>query len=424
MRHGLLGRWSGPDADRRRLTALVSAGLVDSLCLSMAWTVLILWVADEHGLGAVGACSAAMLVGVALSAPIAGRVAARADGRRLLQTVTGVEMGLRATLAVLVLTGPPLPLLVLCISAMNVTAWTGYAAMRAEVAAVRPGPTALTWYGTAVAAVEAGGVAFVALLTVDPAAREGVLTVVMVVNVLGLAPTLMVARGSRVRRAGAAPADRRGRPSGLPAVGALLMLIGSAPTLLYVALSEQAHGRTSVAAAAVSFVVGSLLAGTVASAVQKREGSSTSRYCLVAAGMVAGWVVAPVSVPLLCAAQLMSGLCMTLLEGLLDSAAATRQPHRVTGALASVTAGRALGSAAGTAVLPLLVVGAGLPVIAAVATSVLMVCGLGAASWRRSGDPGTSTVPRPRTAASGVRPAPEVVLVGIEDRAESPPARS
>ncbi len=82
--------------------------------------------------------------------------------------------------------------------------------------------------------------------------------------------------------------------------------------------------------------------------------------------MVAGWVVAPVSVPLLCVAQLMSGLCMTLLEGLLDSAAASREPDRVTGALASVTAGRALGSAAGTAVLPLLVVQTGLPVAAAV----------------------------------------------------------
>lgn len=421
MRPGLLQWWSSPDGDRRRLAALASAGLVDSLCLSMAWTVLVLWVADEHGLAAVGLCSAAMLVGVALSAPVAGRVAARADGRLLLQTVTGVEMGLRAALALLVLSEAPLLLLVLCIGATNVTAWTGYAAMRAEVAAVRPGPAALTWYGTAVAAVEAGGVALAALFTVDPAVRDTVLTVVMVVNITGLVPTLLVARGSRVRRAAPAQADRRGRPSRLPALGALLMLLSSAPTLLYVALSEQAHGRTAVAAAALSFVAGSLLAGTAASALQKRPGSSLSRYCLVAAGMVAGWVVAPVSVPLLCAAQLMSGVCMTLLEGLLDSAAATRQPHRVTGALASVTSGRALGSVAGTAALPLVMVHTGLPVAAAVATAVLVVGGLCAASWRRHDDPGTAAVPRPRAGASGRRRVPRAVTATHEPPEEALP---
>ncbi len=53
---------------------------------------------------------------------------------------------------------------------------------------------------------------------------------------------------------------------------------------------------------------------------------------------------------------------MTALEGLLDGHAAARRPDQVTAALAEATAGRALGSALGTAVLPLVVAGAGLGV--------------------------------------------------------------
>jgi hypothetical protein len=371
--------------DRRRLGALVAAGLVDSLCLSVAWTLLILRVAEEQGLAAVGICSAATLVGVALSAPVAGRISVRLNGRRLLRATAGVEMALRATVAALVLWGAPVLPLALCIAAMNVSAWTGYAGMRAEVAAVRPGAAALTWYGMAIAAVEAVGVAVAVLLPTGPAVEDAVFSAVVSAYVLALVPTIVVAGGSRVRRAAGALAAgaRRRAPSGPAVVGGLLMLVGSAPTLLYVALSEQAHGRASVAAAAVAFVAGSLLAGPAASALQRRPGSPGLRYVLAAAGMVGGWMVAPLSVTLLCAAQLLSGLCMTLLEGLLDSAAVARDPHRVTGALASVTAGRALGSAAGTAVLPLLVLQTGLPVAAGAATAVLLLLAVLTSAARR-----------------------------------------
>ncbi len=224
--------------------------------------------AEEHGLAAVGVCSAAMLVGVALSAPVAGRVAARLDGRRLLGTVTVVELGLRVTLAAArPVAGARCCCWSLCVGVMNITAWTGYAAMRAEVAAVRPGPAALTWYGTGVAAVEAGGVALAAFLTVDPAARHGVLVgSSWSPTCSGSCPPCW----SRAARASAGPLRCRRAARGVcpscPLAGGLLMLVGSAPTLLYVALSEQAHGRTAVAAAAVSFVVGSLVAGTLASA--------------------------------------------------------------------------------------------------------------------------------------------------------------
>ena len=74
---------------------------------------------------------------------------------------------------------------------------------------------------------------------------------------------------------------------------------------------------------------------------------------------------------------------MTLLEGLLDSAAADREPHRVTGALASVTAGRALGSACGTALLPFVVLQTGLPIAAAAATAALLLLAVLTAGARR-----------------------------------------
>jgi hypothetical protein len=403
---------TGPRQDRRRLAALVTAGLVDSLCLSVAWTLLVLRIVDEQGLAAVGVCSAAMLVGVALSAPVAGRVAVRLDGRRLLWTAAGVEMVLRVSLALLVFSAAPVLLLALCTAAMNVAAWTGYAGMRAEVASVRPGAAALTWYGTAIAAVEAVGVALAAFLPAGPSVQDAVLSAVVVAYVLGLLPTVLVAAGSRVRPSTVVPAEARSRaPSGLAVLGGLLMLLGSAPTLLYVALSEQAHGRAAVGAAAVAFVAGSLLAGPAASALQRRPGSPGLRYVLAAAGMCAGWVVAPLSIPLLCAAQLLSGLCMTLLEGLLDSAAAAREPHRVTGALASVTAGRALGSAAGTAVLPLVVLQAGLPVAAAAATGGLLVLAAVTAAARRRPAGADEVVRRIPPAARPPVPAPRVLVL-------------
>lgn len=395
---GTCSRPPGRPWNGRRLAALVTAGLVDSLSLSVAWTLLVLRVADEHGLAAVGVCSAAMLVGVAFSAPIAGRMATRLDGRRLLRTAAGAEMALRGGLALLVLSEAPVLPLALCIAAMNVSAWTGYAGMRAEVASVRPGAEALTWYGTAIAAVEAAGVALAAVLPTGPAVEDTVLSAVAVAYVLGLVPTVLVAGGSPVRRAARLPGTgRRSAPSGLAVLGGLLMLLGSAPTLLYVALTEQSHGRAAVGAAAVAFVAGSLLAGPAAAALQRRPGSPGLRYILAAAGMAAGWVVAPLSLPLLCAAQLLSGLCMTLLEGLLDGAAAAREPHRVTGALASATAGRALGSAAGTAVLPLIALQTGLPVAAAAATAALLLLAALTAAARRTAvatEEGTRRFPR------------------------------
>ena len=72
-----------------RLRRLIATALVDSFGLSLGWTVFSLHVTRGHGLAGLGLCNAAMLVGVALSAPAAARLSTRLDGRALLRA-TGV----------------------------------------------------------------------------------------------------------------------------------------------------------------------------------------------------------------------------------------------------------------------------------------------------------------------------------------------
>ena len=177
------------------------AGLVDSLCLSFGWTVLMLRIVSDYGLGAAGLASAAMLVGVAISAPVASRFAWLMDGRQLLRSAASVEALLRVAVFALLVAGAPLLSIVVCVGALNVAAWTGYAGMRAEVAAASPGTSALTWYGTGVAAIEAVGAASAALLPlITDVDTPQVLVIVTGVYVLGLVPTVVVAGGSPIRR--------------------------------------------------------------------------------------------------------------------------------------------------------------------------------------------------------------------------------
>jgi hypothetical protein len=96
----------------------------------------------------------------------------------------------------------------------------------------------------------------------------------------------------------------------------------------------------------------------------------------VAAGIVAGWSLAPFSIAWLCVAQLGAGLCSTAVEGLIDSYAAERRPDAVTATLARTTAGRALGSAAASAAFPTVVLAVGLSVTTAgIAVGLLLAAG-------------------------------------------------
>ena len=288
-----------PLAARRRLVRLMGAGLVDSLCLSVAWTVLMLQVVASYGLAAAGMCSAAMLIGVALSAPVAGWMASLLSGRHLLRAAAAAEATLRVSVFMLLFTDAPVWLLALCISTMNVTAWTGYAGMRAEVAAVSSGPTALTWYGTIVAAVEAAGVAVAAFLPArGGVSPDAVLLAVMAAYVLALVPTVIVAGGSSIAPGGRRarrPDLRRGAVSAPTLGGTVLMFLASAPTLLAVALAADLHGREAVAPAAIAFTLGSLAAPALTRRIPEHRTDHLGLWIACALGMVVGWVLAPAS---------------------------------------------------------------------------------------------------------------------------------
>lgn len=383
------------DLTRRRLLGLMAAGLVDSFCLSLAWTVVVLELTSRYGLVAAGVCSTAMLVGVALSAPIASSMAQRLDGRRLLRTAGGIEAVLRVAVFALLMGGAPVWLLGVCVAAMNVVAWTGYAGMRAEVAAVSDGAAGITWYGTIVAAVEAVGVAAGALLPLGSggAPSTAVLTAVTLLYVLALVPTFVVAGGSQVPQALRSPGRTLlgRRPSKATLQGALVMTVASAPTLLAVALAAELHGRAAVGLSAGAFTVGSLLAPAMAGFVERMQRNNLTWWLVLGAGMVLGWTMAAQAVVWLCVAQLVSGCCMTTLEGLLDTRAAQERPHAVTAALARATAARALGSAVGTAVLPVVIASAGLPATAVALTAGLAVIAVTTKIVGAVGRPGLST---------------------------------
>lgn len=390
---------------QRRLRRLMLAGWVDSVCLSFAWTLLILEVVERHGLRAAGLAGAAMLIGTALSAPVASHLSMWLGGRQLLRTAAAAESLLRVGVFALLVMNAGMWSLVVCIAVMNITAWTGYAGMRAEVASVAPGPKALTLYGTGVAAVEALGAAGAAF--VPASAIQGpslVVVVIVVVYVLALLPTVIVAGGSTIEPARALVREhpRATRPS-LPLVaGVLLMSIASAPTLLAVALAAELHGRDSVPAVAVAFTVGSLTAPYLSGRVERRTANGPAAWILCAVGMVLLWPLAPWSVAALCGAQLLSGLFMTTLEGLLDATAAAHARSSVTGALARATAGRAFGSAAGTAALPVGVATLGLSAVTGGAAFALLSGAMVVTGWNRFGDPAVGAA-APRHVLTGAR---------------------
>jgi hypothetical protein len=374
----------------RRLHRLIAAALVDSFGLSLGWTVFSLQVVRTHGLAGLGMCNAAMLVGVALSAPVTARLSARIDGRALLRTTAAIEATLRVGTFGLLLAGVPLPLIAVAVVASNVVAWTGYAGMRAEVAAADPRGSAMTWYMVAVAAIEAAGIATAALLPVGPdgLVGGGLTLGIMVVYGACLLPTWQVARDARVVRTRPRRLAAGRRPTGLLAAGALVMLLGSGPTLLAVGLAAELHGTRWVAGSALAFALGSLLAPVLVARFERRALPPAISWPALGVGMVAGWSIAAWHPAGLLVAQLIAGMCMSALEGDMDArVAANRSVRSVTAGLASAAALRAFGSAAAVALAPRVVSVTGVGWLAgALATGLATIVALRLA-WRlRHGD--------------------------------------
>src|SRR6185437_4507475 len=124
-------------------------------------------------------------------------------------------------------------------------AFAGFAAMRAEVAAIDARPRAMTRYAMSILAVEATGAGLAALLPIPT-------FVIIIVYGVSLLPTIVCARKARVTSS-SAPARRLPIPLGLLAGGATIGLLAYGPTLLNVALATELHGQNAVAYAAVSF---------------------------------------------------------------------------------------------------------------------------------------------------------------------------
>jgi plastocyanin len=361
-----------------RFVHLLAAGLIDSFGMTLGWTVFSLHVLKTHGLSWLGACNAAMLVGVALSAPATAWLSPRLHTRTLLRASSAVEAVLRVASFVLLLAGAPVWLLAAVIVVTYTAGLAAYAGMRAEVSAASPpdaAAAAMTLFVVVIMAVEAAGVAAAALLPGDPPGTAGGL-LVGVVAVYGASqlPTWLVAGGATVGRAPRRAAGRaRARVAPPLLAGALVMLLGSGPALLAVGLAPELHGARWVAGAALAFTAGALLAPWAVALLERRRLPAAVTWPAWGAGMLLGWIVAPAHVAGLLAAQLLAGLCVAAFEGSMDAHIAARQTSgHLTGSLAASEAVRALGSAAAVAALPALVGARSVAAFSVVASAALL----------------------------------------------------
>ncbi|MGX6603040.1 hypothetical protein ACWKSP_13005 [Micromonosporaceae bacterium Da 78-11] len=389
-------RRAGPGGMRRagRLRELLVSGVVDSFGMALGWTVVVLFATVRGGLAEAALYNAAMLVGVVLSAPVTGWLSRRLNGRSLLRGAAGVEVLLRLGVLGGLIAGLPSWAVATGIVLMNVSAWAGFAGMRAEVTAVDASARSMTRYAVSIAGVEAAGTALAALLPVGPAGYPTgwLLGAVFAVYLGSLLPTVFVARRARI--ATGAPSrvvaptpllgtGRRWPSTRMLVAGGGVMLIASGPTLLAVPVTEQLHGGRWVAAAAVAFSLGTLLSTTAGEAIRRLKLPAVLRWSLWGLGMLIGWIFAPGYAPMVLAAQFAAGLSQTAFEGDMDSRVAeAAAPATVTRDLAYSASVRALGGAVSVRMLPMLVAAPAIGTAASVAgvllgvTSVIIWVGL------------------------------------------------
>jgi hypothetical protein len=335
--------------DGERLRRLLACGLVDSFGLALGWTVFLLLALRRGGLVEAALLNAAMLVGIVLAAPAATWLSRRCSGRGVLRAASAAEAALRVGTLCALLAGWPAQAVAIGVAVMYLAGFTGFAAMRAEVAAIDARPRAMTGYAMCIAAVEACGAGLAALLPTGP-----LLPVVGVVYAVSLVPTFINAQRSRVP---AKQADLRVHPPfGVLAGGATVAFLASGPTLLAVGLAGELYGQAWVAGAAATFSAGCLLSTFVVDRMSRLSMPPSLEWPLWGVGMLAGWIAAPWHPPGLLLAQLLSGLCLTAFEGSMDARAARgAAPGTVTTVLAWTAATRAMGGAVAVRMLPMLV---------------------------------------------------------------------
>jgi hypothetical protein len=214
----------------------------------------------------------------------------------------------------------------------------------------------MTGYLAFTLGLEAVGTCLGALL---PITSEGLvsanwLMVAFVAYGLSLLPTVVVANTSTVAVRQARPATAPRASRRVFVAGAVLMAVCSGPTLLFVGLSAEMHGRQAVVGAALAFAIGSLLSPLCTRGLERRLGiaglAGWPLWCVV---LIAGWAAAPWSLEGLWLAQLLSGVGLTAFQGVMDdSLAGTASDGDATTTLAQASAVRAVGSAAAVRLVP------------------------------------------------------------------------
>jgi hypothetical protein len=373
------------------LGVMLAAGITDSTGLAFGWTVFLLVVTSRAGLSGAALQSAAMLAGIALSAPFSAWLSSRLSSRDLLRLLAVAEGCCRLGLFLLLWADVDVHLIALLVALTNVLAWTGFAAMRSEVS--RAEETAgrgrlLTWYAVAIAASEAmaAAAASVLLVTSPPPV---VMATVALVYTLSLTPQWLVgthadaARQPRVREGERRlPFRRLSVPWG---VGAGVYVLAAGPALLATVLAYQRYGAVGVVVSAVAFAGCSLGATQVQAVVGRWQPTALSAFTL-AAVMVAGWSQADRSLIWLAVAQGCAGVAQCSLEGDLDARTMARLPTSApagvrTTALAFASSSRALGGALAVGVLPTLIDRASLTQICSVSAVLLTVGALASAAF-------------------------------------------
>jgi MFS family permease len=386
---------------------LFGAGIIDSFGMALGWTVFVLLATARGGLAEAALYNVAMLAGVVLSAPVTGWLSRRFGGRTLLRGTGGIELVLRVAVLAGLIAGVPSALIAAGVLVMHAAAWTGFAAMRAEVTAMDVRPKAMTRYALRIAAVEAAGMCLAALLPNGPDGYPTgwILVAVFAAYAGSLVPTILTARRARVtpngyrrgvraaaighgaarpaivyatradtRAAVRAAVHRRRLPFSprLLAAGGAVMLLASGPTLLAVPITTELYGRNWVAGAAIAFTLGCLVSTKAVELIGKLELPAVLRWSLWGMGMLVGWLAAPLHAVTVLLAQFLAGLSQSAFEGDMDSRVAEEAPPEgVTTALAYSASTRALGGSLAVRMLPMLVTAQA--VGAAVSASVLIL---------------------------------------------------
>ena len=382
---------------------IIVAGLVDSFGLSLGWTTFTLIAVARYDLATVGLFNAAMFTGMVVSAPATSWLAARVNGAVFLSVAGGVELVLRVASLCALLAGVSSSAVAALVLLMNVATWSGYAGMRAEIGALDPNSRSMTHYAVVITAVEAAGTSLAALLPLMHHGKVDTIVVASIVVLYGvaLAPQFFVAAHSRVPSGRTAFATAIGgdTPAGAPhparsprvrasAVllgGGAVMLLASGPATLSTALAAELQGQRGVVLSAVAVCLGSLAAAPIGGRLCARGLPAGVTWPLWGVAMLLGWVLASTGLLALLAAQALSSLAMTALQGDMDSVVASISPAgRTTSMLAWSTSMRAGASAVAGRAIPVVVAAPQIGWVAGPAAAVLAVSAVTLATRHRS----------------------------------------